>query len=125
MCAFDRKVCTSGVTENLLFILQGQSQLMQMPWVPYQKDGSKQPLKKVKCISSIIRQELHRGLTPGYVSIFALGTVRLTVSLGSGIHGAFIRIVRSREVVLLVADLETASVSKILWKPVVAYASKR
>jgi hypothetical protein len=87
------------VIEILLFILQGQSQLMQMPWVPYQKDGSKQPLKKVKCISSIIRQELHRGLTPGYVSIFALSTLRVTMSLGSGIPGAVIRIVMSREVV--------------------------
>ena len=94
---------------------------MQMPWVPYQKDGSKQPLKKVNCILSIIRQELHRGLTPGYVSVFALSNVRVTVSLGSGIPGSFIRIVRSHEVIL-VDDLETASV-RSYGNPIVAYAS--
>jgi hypothetical protein len=95
MCVCERKVCTYGVTEILLLMLQGQSQLMQMPWVPYQKDGSKQPLKKVKCTSSIIRQELHRGLTPGYVSIFALSTVDSdsdSDSLGSEVPGASIRI---------------------------------
>jgi hypothetical protein len=80
-CVCERKVHTCSVTESLLSVLQGRSQLMQVLWVPCQKDGSRQPLMKVKCTSSIMRREPHRGLIPGYVSIFALSTV-FTVTVG-------------------------------------------
>jgi hypothetical protein len=50
-------------------VFQGPSQLMQVPWVPYQKDGTRQPLKKAKCTSSIIRLGPRHGLILGYVSI--------------------------------------------------------